>query len=122
MKWQCTHHEREDVDEVVAEEEVEVGVEVAEEEDVEEMMADAMVVAEEKAVAVAGVEVAAGVVAEGVEEEGTKAVLRYVNFKSQNSLPQSFNRLRLLILLFVKSMTRWFFRMLLLSLAAGICC
>ena len=85
MKWRCTH-EREDVDEAVAE----VGVEVAEEEDVEEMMADEMEVAEEKAVVVAGV--AAGVVAEGVEDEEIKALRR--NFKSQNSLLHSFNRLR----------------------------
>ena len=93
MKWRCTH-EREDVDEAVAE----VGVEVAEEEDVEEMEVaeeKAVVVAEEKAVVVAGV--AAGVVAEGVEEEEIKALLR--NFKSQNSLLHSFNRLRFLILL-----------------------
>jgi hypothetical protein len=98
MKWRCIHHEREDVDEAVAE----VGVEVAEEEDVEEMMADemevveekavvvaeekAVVVAEEKAVVVAGVAAGVVAVAEGVEKEGTKAVLRYVNFKYQNNV------------------------------------
>ena len=101
MKWRCIHHEMEDVDEAVAE----AGVEVAEEEDVEEMMVDEMevaeekvvVVAEEKAVVVVGVE--AGVVAEGVEEEVIKALLRNLNFMSQNSLLHSFNRLRILILL-----------------------